>query len=96
MNNWDFIEKLIYINLEERKDRRDTIEEVLKVIPSKKIIRFNAIKEKNGHIGASKSHIECIKMAIKNNWHGVRRFGGVFVCHTTVSTAAISTPKTHH
>lgn len=71
MNNWEFIEKLIYINLEDRKDRRETIQEVLKVIPQEKIIRFNAIKEKNGHIGASKSHIECIKMAIKNNWKNV-------------------------
>ena len=66
---FDKIDKVIYINLEERTDRRKKIENTLKkVFPSDKIIRFNAIKETPGFIGASKSHIACLDMAIKKKW----------------------------
>ena len=70
-NNWDFVEKIIYINLEEATERKKNIEELLNKCPSEKIIRFNAIKDERGEIGCSKSHIECIKLAITNNWKNV-------------------------
>lgn len=69
--NWNSVDKIIYINLEEREDRRKQIENELKVIPENKIVRFNAIKETRGHIGCSKSHIACLELAIKNNWKNV-------------------------
>ena len=66
------IENIIYINLEERKDRKKhTIEELTKYIPEDKLIRFDAIKHEHGFIGCAKSHLECIKLARKNNWENV-------------------------
>jgi glycosyl transferase family 25 len=65
---FDFIEKVIYINLEHRTDRRAEIEHVLSAIPSEKILRFNAIKESHGGIGCTKSHIAVLELAIANKW----------------------------
>jgi glycosyl transferase family 25 len=66
---FDFIEKVIYINLEHRKDRREHIEKQLLCFPSEKIIRLDAIYEKEkGHIGCSKSHVAALKLAIENSW----------------------------
>ena len=67
MNN---IEKVIYINLDHRTDRKEEVEtELLKVFPTEKIERFSGIYEKTkGHIGCTKSHITVLEMAIANNW----------------------------
>lgn len=66
------IENIIYINLEERKDRKKhIIEELTKYISEDKIMRFDAIKHEHGFIGCAKSHLECIKLARKNNWDNV-------------------------
>lgn len=70
MNN--FIDKVVYINLAHRLDRRHQVEsELLKVFPSEKILRFNAIKHERGGIGCSMSHTNVLEMAIKNNWKNV-------------------------
>lgn len=68
---FDFIEKVIYINLEERTDRREQIEKELSIFPSDKVIRFNAIKHEKGLIGCGMSHIVCIELAKQNNWKNV-------------------------
>ena len=67
---FEFIEKVVYINLEHRRDRRQQIEKELSLyFPQDKIVRFNAIHDnKNGNIGCSKSHIAVVEMAIENNW----------------------------
>ena len=67
-NYFNFVDKIVYINLEERKDRQKSIEYELRFINPDKIIRFNAIKEENGMIGCTKSHITVLEMAIQNNW----------------------------
>ena len=68
----DYIEKVIYINLEHRKDRKQHVEaELLKVFPPEKIVRFDAIKDEKGGIGCSKSHIGALELAIQNNWKNV-------------------------
>ena len=65
----DQIEKVIYINLAHREDRKRQIERELSVFPPYKVMRFDAIYEKNrGHLGCSKSHIAVLEMAIANNW----------------------------
>jgi hypothetical protein len=46
---FEFVDKIVYINLEHRTDRRAQIEEVLKDV-SDKVIRFNAIKETHGGV----------------------------------------------
>jgi glycosyl transferase family 25 len=65
---FDFVEKVVYINLEHRTDRRAEIEHVLSAIPPEKILRFNAIKESHGGIGCTKSHIAVLELAIENKW----------------------------
>jgi glycosyl transferase family 25 len=71
-NEWFFLDKVVYINLKERNDRKiQIISELGKRISKDKIIRFDAIKNKLGHIGCSMSHIRVIEMAIKNNWENV-------------------------
>jgi glycosyl transferase family 25 len=66
------IEKVIYINLDHRTDRKEQIQkELLKVFELEKVERFNAIKDSNGAIGCSKSHIAVLELAIKNNWKNV-------------------------
>ena len=66
---WDSVDKIIYINLEDAVDRKNAIENELSMVPSDKIIRFNAIQGKM--FGCSQSHIECLKLAIQNNWKNV-------------------------
>jgi len=70
---FEFVEKVVYINLEYRTDRRFRIEKELSLyFPQEKIIRFNAIQDKkNGNIGCSKSHIAVLEMAIENDWSNV-------------------------
>ena len=64
------IEKVIYINLKDAKDRYENINKLLDSIFDKdKIIRFDAIKNK--YWGATESHIGCLELAIKNNWKNV-------------------------
>ena len=65
----DAIQHVVYINLEQRKDRRKHIEEQLgRVFPSHKVQRFSAIKNTNGAIGCSQSHIAVLELAKANRW----------------------------
>jgi glycosyl transferase family 25 len=64
---FEFVEKIVYINLDHRTDRKKEIEEVLKDV-SDKVIRFNAIKDVHGGIGCTKSHIAVLEMAIREGW----------------------------
>jgi len=69
INKFDFIEKVIYINLEKRLDRKIEVEKQLELyFPKEKIIRFNAIQEEKGFVGCTKSHIGVLQMAIDNKW----------------------------
>jgi len=67
----DFIDKIVYINLDNETERREKIEKDLSVLSPNKVVRFSAIRDSPGHIGCSKSHIACIEMAIKNKWKNV-------------------------
>jgi glycosyl transferase family 25 len=68
---FEFIDKVVYINLDHREDRRTSILKQLEVFPSEKVIRFPAIREENGAIGCTKSHIAVLEMAIANKWKNV-------------------------
>ena len=69
----------LYINLESRKDRRAHVEAQLASlknaehngIPNLMIERFNAIKNLNGAIGCSMSHMRCIQLAKEREWDHV-------------------------
>ena len=61
----DDIKHAFYINLEQRVDRKEQVEEELKTIGIK-AERFNAIKMENGAIGCSMSHLKILQEAVTN------------------------------
>jgi glycosyl transferase family 25 len=62
---WGFLDKIVYINLAHRTDRRARMEkEVLSTFPAEKISRFDAIKHTRGDIGCSMSHIAVLEDAL--------------------------------
>jgi glycosyl transferase family 25 len=68
MNN--HVEKVIYINLQRRTDRRQHIE---KILAEYDIVaeRFEAIEHSNGLYGCGLSHLAVLKMARDNAWKNV-------------------------
>ena len=68
---FNFVEKVVYINLEHRKDRKAELEKELKIIPAEKILRFNAISDINRARGCTMSHIAVLELAIENGWSSV-------------------------
>lgn len=69
----DKIEKVIYINLSHRQDRKDAIETQLRTIgfSDDKITRFDAIQTDFGGIGCGLSHIACLEYAIENKLNNI-------------------------
>lgn len=66
---FEFITKVVYINLESRTDRKEQIEKELKLyFPEDKIIRLNAVKDEFGPLGCSQSHVKVIEMCIEKDW----------------------------
>ena len=75
------IQKIVYINLEHRTERKQSIEkEILKCFPLEKVQRFNAIKEERGAIGCTKSHIAVLEMAIQQKWKNILIMEDDMVC----------------
>lgn len=69
---FEFIDRVVFINLDERKDRLAHIEpELRKVFPAEKIVRFPAIKDRHGGVGCSKSHLAVLRMAHDAGWKNV-------------------------
>ena len=70
---WEFIDKIIYINLDHRQDRRDIMKKFFEQgqVPSDKIIRLPATRKGKGYIGCLESHTRAIKMAKDNEWKNV-------------------------
>lgn len=56
---------VVYINLDHRTDRREQIESELQRLNIAPFLRFSAIKQKQGAIGCTLSHIECLKQGIQ-------------------------------
>lgn len=68
---WEFIDKIVYINLDKRPEKNEHMKKITSIFPSEKVIRFSAIEWNPGNIGCTKSHIEVMKMAIDNKWENV-------------------------
>lgn len=64
------IDKIVYINLEKRKDRKEEIENELNKF-GLLYERFNAIERPMGLAGCGYSHLEVLKMAKKNKYKNV-------------------------
>ncbi|WP_455648566.1 glycosyltransferase family 25 protein [Kluyvera sp.] len=71
--DWNIIDKVIFINLDRRKDRRVRIVKHLKKIgvPKDKVFRLDAVEHSPGYIGCSLSHIAALEMAQQNKWQRV-------------------------
>jgi len=69
----DNLNHAIYINLEERTDRKEHfLREIEKLdIPHLQVERMNAVKNENGALGCSMSHLKCIQYAKEQNWDSV-------------------------
>jgi hypothetical protein len=67
------IDAVLYINLDERKDRDEEITAEMKRIglPAHKIHRVSAVKRKWGILGCSLSHIACMEFIIQYKWQKV-------------------------
>jgi len=70
---WEFIDKIIYINLDHREDRRQIMKSFFDKgqVPQEKVVRFPAIYHDVGSVGASNSHINVLKLAKDNKWKNV-------------------------
>ena len=66
LTNIKDITNIFYINLESRPDRKTFFENQMKMV-GLKATRFNAIKNANGAIGCSLSHLYLLQQAKKNN-----------------------------
>jgi GR25 family glycosyltransferase involved in LPS biosynthesis len=62
------IKHTYYINLQERPDRKDQVEQELKNIGITNPQRFDAIKCSFGAVGCSLSHLKCLEMAKSQHW----------------------------
>ena len=67
---WDFIDKVVYINLDHRTDRNEHMKEITTTFGDK-VSRFSAIKTDYGLIGCCMSHISVLKNAIENNYKNI-------------------------
>ena len=70
---WEFVDKIIYINLDHRGDRRIHMNDffIRGNVPSEKILRLPAVYHQYGAIGCSASHIRAITLAKNAGWNRV-------------------------
>jgi GR25 family glycosyltransferase involved in LPS biosynthesis len=64
------IKNVLFINLDSRIDRRSHFESQFRKIGFQPQ-RFSAIRNADGAIGCSMSHVACLELAIHNNWDHV-------------------------
>ena len=68
--DWSFIDKVVYINLDQRPDRDAHMKRMTRCF-SDNVIRFSAIQDTPGSVGCSKSHIAVLEMAINHKWKNI-------------------------
>ena len=75
----EFLENVLYINLDHRRDRLDHVKFELEKIGIRDPIRFPAVKMSAGNVGCTISHIRCLEIAKKNQWPAV------FICEDDIT-----------
>ena len=65
-----YIDKVVYINLDKREDRRIHIQSLLETY-NISAIRFQAIEHSYGLYGCGMSHLNVLKMARDNKWKNI-------------------------
>ena len=73
----ELFQHTLYINLDERPDRRNHVENELRNLGITGE-RFPAKKTTDGAVGCSLSHIECLQIAKRNN------YPQVFICEDDI------------
>jgi glycosyl transferase family 25 len=70
---WEFVDKIIYINLDYREDRRGIMSKFFEdtKIPLEKVVRFSGIKKKSAKLGCLKSHTKVLELAKNNGWKNI-------------------------
>lgn len=68
---WQHIEKIVVINLDERTDRWQQAQSELQLlrVPAEKIIRFSACRNDDGALGRTLSHQQVLQMAQDQGWN---------------------------
>ena len=63
----NFLDKIYYINLDHREDRKKLIiEEIKKIDPNlEKTVRFAAVNHHRGYIGCAESHLQILEKICK-------------------------------
>ena len=79
INSLSNITHIMYINLEHRTDRKEHVENQLKSVGLSHFERFNAIKNNNGAIGCSMSHIQCLLTAKE------RSYDHILICEDDIT-----------
>ena len=71
--DWQWVNKIVYINLRHRRDRNVRVRKQLAAVAAdkSKILRFEAIEASPGYIGCVESHIAVLEMAIAEGWENV-------------------------
>ena len=67
----NFVDRIVYINLDRRPDRKTEIESELKKVGLKNFERFAAIADDNGAIGCCKSHLAVLKQAKERKYKNI-------------------------
>jgi glycosyl transferase family 25 len=71
-NLFEFVDKIVYINLADRTDRKERLlADLHPIVPRDKIVRFDAIRHNPTTVGFTMSHIAVLELAIKNKWRNV-------------------------
>jgi hypothetical protein len=70
LNRFEDIQNVLYINLDERTDRREQAEQEFKRV-GLRAQRIQAVKTKPGQLGCALSHIKCIEIAKEKGWDHV-------------------------
>lgn len=73
---WEFVDKVVYINLDHREDRRTLMTKLFQDggVPADKVERFSAVRHPVGIIGCAMGHIGILKRARQQGWKNVLIF----------------------
>lgn len=81
---WNSIDKVMYINLDHRTDRKVSIENEFKMMDITNYERFSAIQHNSGAIGCHMSHLSILKKARENKWKNCMIFEDDFTFKVSV------------
>ena len=71
-SKFGFVDHVVYINLDHRTDRwEQIIAELAPYFPPDKVTRFSAIRNENGALGCTLSHIAVLEIAKESGWKNV-------------------------